>query len=185
MGGCQAQTALLPTPIINPPRFLKKPLIDGAQDSTEAASSFVQCPMKTSVSTAPCNLALGGKCVRLLCDGDSARRLLLRQHACCRHHSPSIELRLIGYHVIFWQPARYEGGGDDNQPRNSLALQRLLEGLTPNQAAAVHGEGAPLIVAGAGTGRTLAITQRITSRVAEKGSREDPQRWWSVPSPSS
>jgi DNA helicase-2/ATP-dependent DNA helicase PcrA len=52
------------------------------------------------------------------------------------------------------------------------ALLRILEGLTPDQAAAVtHGEGALLIVAGAGTGKTTVITRRIASLVAAKRAR--------------
>jgi DNA helicase-2/ATP-dependent DNA helicase PcrA len=52
------------------------------------------------------------------------------------------------------------------------ALLRILEGLTPDQAAAVtHGEGAFLIVAGAGTGKTTVITRRIASLVAAKRAR--------------
>ncbi len=56
---------------------------------------------------------------------------------------------------------------DDNP-----ALARILEGLTPDQAAAVlHGEGPLLIVAGAGTGKTTVITRRIAYLVAAKRAR--------------
>jgi hypothetical protein len=52
------------------------------------------------------------------------------------------------------------------------ALLRILEGLTPDQTAAVtHGEGALLIVAGAGTGKTTVITRRIAHLVAAKRAR--------------
>ncbi|MGD0266750.1 MAG: ATP-dependent DNA helicase [Candidatus Methylomirabilota bacterium] len=51
-------------------------------------------------------------------------------------------------------------------------LLRILEGLTPDQTAAVtHGEGALLIVAGAGTGKTTVITRRIAHLVAAKRAR--------------
>ncbi|MBI4574243.1 MAG: ATP-dependent helicase [candidate division NC10 bacterium] len=51
-------------------------------------------------------------------------------------------------------------------------MARILEGLTPDQAAAViHGEGPLLIVAGAGTGKTTVITRRIAHLVAAKRAR--------------
>jgi len=54
----------------------------------------------------------------------------------------------------------------------SPALARVVEGLTPDQATAVtHGEGPLLIVAGAGTGKTLVITRRIAHLVAAKQAR--------------
>jgi len=55
---------------------------------------------------------------------------------------------------------------------DSPALARILEGLTPDQTAAVtHGEGPLLIVAGAGTGKTTVITRRIAYLVAAKRAR--------------
>ncbi|MBI2117109.1 MAG: ATP-dependent helicase [candidate division NC10 bacterium] len=55
---------------------------------------------------------------------------------------------------------------------DSPALARVLEGLTPEQADAVtHGEGPLLVVAGAGTGKTTAITRRIAYLVAAKRAR--------------
>lgn len=49
------------------------------------------------------------------------------------------------------------------------AERRALEGLTASQAAAVtHGDGPLLIVAGAGTGKTLAITRRIAWLIATR-----------------
>jgi DNA helicase-2/ATP-dependent DNA helicase PcrA len=52
------------------------------------------------------------------------------------------------------------------------ALAPILEGLTPEQEAAVtHGEGPLLIVAGAGTGKTTVITRRIAYLVAAKRAR--------------
>ena len=56
------------------------------------------------------------------------------------------------------------------QPQPALA--RILENLSPDQLAAVtHGEGPLLIVAGAGTGKTTAITRRIAYLVAAKRAR--------------
>ena len=42
----------------------------------------------------------------------------------------------------------------------------LLEGLTPEQrAAAVHGDGPLLIVAGAGTGKTATLAHRVAEHI--------------------
>ncbi len=52
------------------------------------------------------------------------------------------------------------------------AAARALEGLTEAQAAAVaHGDGPLLIVAGAGTGKTLVITRRIAWLIATRRAR--------------
>lgn len=52
------------------------------------------------------------------------------------------------------------------------ALRAILEGLTPDQVAAVtHGEGPLLIVAGAGTGKTTVVTRRIAYLVTAKRAR--------------
>ena len=54
----------------------------------------------------------------------------------------------------------------------SETLARILEGLTPEQEAAVaHGESPLLIVAGAGTGKTTVITRRIAYLVTAKRAR--------------
>ncbi len=61
-----------------------------------------------------------------------------------------------------------------NEPTGigSDAAERALEGLTPAQRSAVtHGEGPLLIVAGAGTGKTLAIARRIAWLIATRRAR--------------
>ncbi len=52
------------------------------------------------------------------------------------------------------------------------AAERALDGLTPAQRGAVtHGEGPLLIVAGAGTGKTMAIARRIAWLIATRRAR--------------
>jgi DNA helicase-2/ATP-dependent DNA helicase PcrA len=56
----------------------------------------------------------------------------------------------------------------------SPAAERILEGLTPSQRAAVLHEGGPLLIlAGAGTGKTTVLTRRIAHLISSKKARPE------------
>ncbi|HET9671738.1 MAG TPA: UvrD-helicase domain-containing protein, partial [Actinomycetota bacterium] len=59
------------------------------------------------------------------------------------------------------------------RPGSRLSSERVFEDLNPEQrAAAVHGGGPLLIVAGAGTGKTMTLAARVAS-LLERGVRPE------------